>query len=361
MARDFLADKCPKTFVKAMEEDEKGYSPEMWAEMAELGWMGLVFPEKYGGSEMTFLDLAVLLEETGRACLPGPFFPAVVLGGLTILEAGTDEQKEKYLRAIALGEAIFTLALNEAGGAYTASSIQTKATAKGNSYVINGTKLFVPYAHIAGYMLVAARTSESAEDGLTLFVVDAKSAGITITPLKTIASDCLCEVVFDNVEVPAGNILGEVDKGWGIMEKTLEKAAIAKCCTVLGAMETVLDMTVEYARERKQYGQPIGSFQVIQHYCANMAIDADGSRFITYQAAWKLSEGRQCRREVAEAKSWVNESFDRFISLSHQIHGAIGVTIDHDLQYYTKRAKAATLTFGSSDYHRETVAQEMGL
>jgi alkylation response protein AidB-like acyl-CoA dehydrogenase len=270
-------------------------------------------------------------------------------------------QKQKYLPAIASGKAIFTLALNETGGAYTASSINTKAVAESEGYVISGAKLFVPDAHVADYILVAARTGEKTEDGITLFIVDAKAAGLGITPLKTIANDHLCEIVFENVKVPKENILGRLNGSWELLGNIMEKAAIAKCCTVIGAMETVLDMTVEYAKERKQYGQPIGSFQVIQHYCANMAIDTDASRFITYQAAWKLSEGKPCRKETAEAKSWVNEAFDRFISLSHQIHGAIGVTIDHDLQYYTKRAKAATLTFGGSDYHRETVAQEMGL
>ncbi len=361
MARDFLTDKCPKTLVKAMEEDEKGYSPEIWAEMADLGWMGLVFPEEYGGSEMSFLDLSVLLEETGRACLPGPFFSTVVLGGLPILEAGSDEQKQEYLPRIANGEAIFTLALTEDNAGYDAASMRVKATADGDGYTISGKKLFVPDANIADYMLVAARTDEKAEDGITLFIVDAKSTGISHTVLKTIASDKLCEVVFDKVKVPKENILGEPNQGWELVKNIIEKATAAKCCTIVGAMELVLDMTVEYAKERKQYDRPIGSFQVIQHYCANMAIDVDGSRFSTYQAAWMLSEGKPCHKEVAIAKAWINEAFERFIALSHQIHGAIGVTIDHDLQYYTKRAKAATLTLGGSDYHREIVAREMGL
>ena len=361
MARDFLTDKCPKTHVKAMEEDEKGYSPEMYAEMADLGWTGLVFPEEYGGSEMSFLDLAVLLEETGRACLPGPFFSTVVLGGLPILDAGSDTQKQEYLPKIASGEAIFTLALTEASGRYDAASIQIKATADSDGYIIDGTKLFVPDANIADYILCAARTDDNAEAGITLFIVDAKSAGISHTVLKTMANDKLCELVFDKVKVPKENILGEPNKGWEPVKKIIEKATVAKCCTVIGAMETVLDMTVEYAKERKQYDRPIGSFQVIQHYCANMAIDVDGSRYSTYQAAWMLSEGIQCHKEVAIAKAWINEAFERFAASAHQIHGAIGVTIDHDLQYYTKRAKAAALTLGSSDYHREIVAAEMGL
>ncbi len=363
MARDFLIDKCPKTVVKELEADEKGYSPQLWQEMAELGWMGLVFPDKYGGGDMSFLDLSVLLEEMGRACLPGPFFSTVVLGGLPILEAGSEEQKEEYLPKIASGEAIFTLALTEPSARYDAASITAKATADNNAYVINGTKLFVPDAHIADYILCVARTGEQAkaEDGITIFIVDAKSPGISYALLKTIANDKLCEVVFDGVRVPKENILGQLDRGWSEVRKIIEWAAVAKCCETVGALQQVLEMTVDYAKERKQFDRPIGSFQVIQHYCANMATDVDGSRFSTYQAAWMLSEGLPCSKEVAIAKAWVGEASGRVIALAHQIHGAIGVTMDHDLQFYTRRTKAADVTFGDSDFYREIVAQEIGL
>lgn len=363
MARDFLTDKCPKTLVREMEEDEKGYPPELWREMAELGWMGLVIPEEYGGSGMTFLDLAVLLEEIAKACLPGPFFSTVVLGGLPILNAGSDEQKQEYLPKIASGEAIFTLALTEASAVYDASSIAVKATADGDSYIINGTKLFVPDAHIADYILCVARTGKQAdaEKGITVFIVDAKSPGISHTVLKTMAADKLCEVVFDKVKVPAANILGKPDQGWEVVQKIIEQAAVAKCCTIVGAMQQALDMTVDYTKERVQYDHPIGSFQIIQHYCANMATDVDGSRFSTYQAAWKINEGLPCTKEVAIAKAYTGEAFERVIRLAHQIHGAIGCTIDHDLQFYTKRGKAAALSFGNGDFYREIVAQEMGL
>jgi len=363
IARDFLSSKCPKTLVKEIEESEKGYSPELWQEMAGLGWMGLIFPGKYGGGDMSFLDLAVLLEGMGRACLPGPFFSTVVLGGLPILDAGTEEQKQEYLPKIASGQAIFTLALTEPSAKYDAASITVKAMANNNDYIINGTKLFVPDAHIADYLLCVARTKEQAkaEDGVTIFLVDVKSPGISYTVLKTIASDKLCEVVFDQVRVPKKNILGKLDQGWGVVQKVIERAAVAKCCEMVGGIQQVLEMTIDYAKERRQFDRPIGSFQIIQHYCANMATDVDGSRFSTYQAAWMLSEGLPCRKEVAIAKAWISEAYERVIALAHQIHGAIGVTIDHDLQYYTRRAKAAEGTFGDADFYREIIAQEMGL
>jgi len=363
MARDFLTDKFPKTVVKEIEESKPGYSPELWQEMAGLGWMGLVFPEKYGGGEMSFLDLAVLLEEMGRACLPGPYFSTVILGGLPILDAGSEEQKQEYLPKIASGEAIFTLALTESSASYDAATIKVKATADNNAYILNGTKLFVPDAHVADYMLVVARTDEKAkaEDGITIFIVDAKSPGISYIVLKTIANDKLCEVVFNQVSVPKENILGQLNRGWSEVQKIIQRAAVAKCCEIVGCMQQALDMTVDYAKERKQFDRPIGSFQVIQHYCADMTTDIDGARLSTYQVAWMISEGLPCTQEVAIAKAWTGEASQRVMALAHQIHGAIGWTVDHDLQYYTRRAKAAEVTFGDANFYREIVAQEMGL
>ena len=363
MARDFLSDKFPKTVVKEIEDSEMGYSLELWREMAGLGWMGLVFPEKYGGAEMSFLDLAVLLEEMGRACLPAPYFSTVVLGGLPILDVGSEEQKQKYLPKIASGETIFTLALTESSASYDAAAIEMKATADNNAYILNGTKLFVPDAHIADYMLVVARTDEKPkhEDGISIFIVDAKSSGISYTVLKSIANDRLCEVVFDGVKVSKENVLGQLNQGWSEAQKIIQRAAVAKCCDMVGCIQQALDMTVEYAKERKQFDRPIGSFQVIQHYCADMITDVDGIRLSACQAAWMISEGLPCTQEIAIAKAWAGEACQRVVALAHQIHGAIGVTIDHDLQYYTRRAKANEVAFGDASFYREIVAQEMGL
>ena len=359
-ACDFLADKCPKTFVTQMEESETGYSKELWQEMAELGWMGLAFPEKYGGGDMNFLDLAVLLEEMGRACLPGPFFSTVVLGGLPILDVGSEEQKQEYLPKLIRGGKIFTLALTEPGYQnYDASSVTVAATPDDGNYIINGTKLFVPDAHITDYLICVARTKS--ENGITIFLADAKNPRINCTVLKTVAGDKLCEVVFDQMPVPKANILGQLNQGWSAVQKIIERAAVGKCCEMVGNIQRVLEMTVDYAKERKQFDRPIGSFQIIQHYCADMATDIDGARFSTHQAAWMLSEGLPCTKEVAIAKAWIGEASQRVVALAHQIHGAIGVTIEHDLHFYTRRAKAAELAFGDADFYREVVVREMGL
>ena len=359
-ACDFLTDKCPKTFVTQMEESETGYSRELWQEMAELGWLGLAFPEKYGGGDMNFLDLAVLLEEIGRACLPGPFFSTVVLGGLPILDVGSEEQKQEYLPKLISGEKIFTLALTEPGYQnYDASSVTVKATPDDGNYIINGTKLFVPDANIADYLICVARTKP--ENGITIFLADTKNPRINCTILKTIAGDKLCEVVFDQMPVPKANILGQLNQGWSAVQKIIERAAVGKCCEMVGNIQRVLEMTVDYAKERKQFDRPIGSFQIIQHYCADMATDVDGARFSTYQAAWMLSKGLPCTKEVAIAKAWIGEASQRIVALAHQIHGAIGVTTEHDLHFYTRRAKAAELAFGDANFYREVVAREMEL
>jgi len=362
-ARDFLEARCPKSYVREMENDDRGYSPDLWRKMAGLGWMGLALPESAGGSGMSFLDLAVLLEEMGRACLPGPFFAAVVLAGLTILDAGSEEQRQRYLPGIAGGNKLATLALTETEGTLEAASIKMTAVADGDGYRLDGTKLFVPDAHVADHILCIARTGEpsAAGDGLSLFVVDAGATGLGCSLLKTIAADKLCEVTFEGVRVPAENLIGTAEKAWPVVERTLQRAAAARCCDLSGIVQSVLEMTLQYAKERQQFDRPIGSFQVIQHYCAQMATDVDATRFGTYQAAWALSEGISGGREVAIAKAWAGEAYERVVTLAHQIHGAIGCTIDHDLQFYTRRGKASQLSYGTGDHHLETVAQQMGL
>lgn len=363
MARAFLTQECPKSLVKEMAKDDKGYTPELWNKMSALGWMGLVIPEKYGGMGGNFLDLAVLLEEMGRACLPGPFFSTVILGGLTILEAGSEEQKKEFLPKITQGELILTLALTEPSASYSPDAAQVAAKAKNGSYIIDGTKLFVPDAHIADYLICVVRTrkGKSPDDGISLFLVDVKNPRISCTLLKTIAGDKQCEVILDKVEVPKGNMLGELHQGWSYISQILEKATIAKCAEMVGGAQQALEMAVSYAKERVQFGRPIGSFQAIQHYCANMLTDVDGCRFVTYQAAWRLSEGLPAAREVSIAKAWTSEAFRRTTALAHQIHGAIGFTEDHDLPLYFKRAKSWELAFGDAEFHREQIAQELGL
>jgi len=362
-ARDFLTEKCPKTLVREMEKDEKGYSPQLWKEIADLGWLGLAFPEEYGGGSMSFLDLAILLEEMGRALFPGPFFSTVMLGGLPILDIGSDRQKEKYLPDIISGKTIFTMALTEASGKYDVASVKTKATADNNNYIISGTKLFIPDASVADYFLCVARTDDKAkkaEDGITIFIVDATSPGISKTVLDTIARDKQCEVVFDKVKVPGENILGKLNQGWGEVQKIIERAAIAKCCEMLGGMQVVLDMTVAYVKERIQFDVPVGVFQAVQHHCVYMLVEVEGSRAATYDAAWRISTGRPYSGEAAITKAWVSDAYQRVVALGTQAHGGVSIIEDHDMPLYFRRAKAAELMFGDARFHRKTVARNLG-
>ena len=359
-ARDFLEKECPKKLVRDMMEDEKGYSPELWKKMAELGWMALVFPEEYGGIGSTFLDLAVLLEEMGRALVLGPFVPTVVLAGLPILAAGSEEQKQEFFPGISEGDLIMTLAFTEPSDTIEASGITVEAKPSGDNFIINGTKLFVPDAHVADYILCVARTRDGAnkEEGITLFLVDAKTDGISIEVLETITGQKQCEVVFNNVAVPKKNILGELDRGWPVMKALLTEAAVAECAWMIGGARWVLETSVDYAKERIQFGVPIGSFQAIQHKCADMLIEVEGATSITYYAAWAVSEKDPAMSLAASmAKAWCSDAYKQVAAEGIQIHGGIGFTWDHDIHLYFKRAKTSEATFGDANYHREMVAK----
>ena len=234
--------------------------------MAELGWLGLTFPEQYGGAEFSFLDMAILLEEMGRAILPGPYFSTVVLCGQAILDAGTDEQKDAYLERIAMGELIMALALTEASGQYEAGDIAVRCDPAGEGYAINGVKMFVSDGQAAGSFIVAARSADNPDprDGVSLFIVDADTPGVTVTPLRVMGIDKQAEVVFDNVQVSADNLLGPLDGGWPLVEKLIVWGAIGKCAESVGGAQAAMELAVSYVNARPAFGRSIGSFQAIQ-------------------------------------------------------------------------------------------------
>ena len=362
MARDFLTTECPKTLVRKLEQSEEGYSPELWKKMAELGWMGLIIPEEYGGMGYTFQDLVVLLEEIGRNILPGPLI-ATITSTFAILEAGTEEQKKELLPKIAQGELILTTALLEGDGVFDAFGIGIKATPQGDDFIINGTKLFVEMAHVANYILCVTRTKDGAspEKGITILIIDSKTPGISCEVIPTTAADKLCEVRFNNVTVPKKNIIGKVDEGWPIAEMILRKGSIAKCTESIGAIETCVEMTVAYSKERVQYDRPIGSFQAVQHKIADMWTAMDTSRYLVYEAAWMESEGLPCVKEASMAKAYVNDVYKDVAKWAVRLHGAIATSADHDIPLYYRRSKSADIAFGNTDFHREIVAQKIGL
>ena len=362
-AHDFLSRECPKRLVRQLEENEEGYSRDLWRKLAELGWMGLIVPEGYGGSGGSFLDLAVLLEEMGYAICPGPFFSSVVLGGLPILMAGNEAQKQEFLPALAEGRKIFTLALHEPDGGYDPSCIKSHAVLNTNECIVRGVKLFVADALLADYILCVARTREDGypEKGITIFIIDARCPGITRTPLRTLSWDKQCEVVFDDVKVSPNSILGEIHRGWTILQDILEKAALCKGAEMLGGAQAVMDMTLAYARDRVQFDHPIGSFQAIQHYCADMWIDISASRMLLYKAACEADQGTNVTKSVAMAKARIGDAYRRVTALGHQIFGGIGFTMEHDMHLYHRRSISGDLMFGSAEVQREKVALELGL
>ncbi|MFH1951046.1 MAG: acyl-CoA dehydrogenase family protein [Pseudomonadota bacterium] len=363
-AHGFFAKECPGTFVREMAEDEKGYTSELWQKMAELGYMGVLFPEQYGGYEGSFLDLAVLLYEMGYVSLPGPYFSTVVHGAITLLEAGNETQKGEILPEVASGEEILTLAWTETGGSYAAQEISLKAELRNDHYVLTGTKLFVPDAHVADKIICVARTQEPTgdyEEGVSLFIVKRENPGLTVQVHSTLAGDKQCEVDFDQVEVPAENLLGELHRGWPILKKVLQKASVAKCAQMIGGGQRAIDLTVPYLKEREQFGRPVGSFQAVKHHCANILTLHDTSKFMTFQAAWRISEGLSFEKEASMCKAWVSDSYRQLVALAHQVMGGIGFMEEHDLQLYFKQAKAGELAFGDARFHRELVAQQMGL
>ena len=354
-AQEFLSRECPATLVREMEEDERGYPDGLWRQMAGLGWAGVPFPEQYGGTGGDFLDLAVLLEEIGRSLAPGPYFSTVILGGLTVLDAGSDAQKSDLLSRVTDGSSVMTLAVTEASASYEPWGVETAATADGAGYALNGTKLFVPDAHAADVIIVAARTNPDGDpaSGITLFLVPAGTEGLAVSPIRTIGSERQFEVALNNVRLPGSAVLGAVNGGWPIAERAIQRAVAGHCITMLGGASAVLDMTVDYVKQRTQFGRPVGSFQAVQHHCAQMATDVEGCRGVAYQAAWRLAQGLPAQREVSIAKAWISQAYRRVCATAHQCHGAIGFTKEHDLQLYTRRAKVQEIGYGDANYHKE--------
>ena len=356
-ARDYLEKECPEKFVREMEENELGYTGKFWQGLAEQGWLSMLIPEQYSGYGMNLVDMCVLLEEFGRALVPGPFISTAVLGAVPIIVGGNEGQKQELLTAVALGDVMLTLAFTEPSARFDGDGVALTAKKDGDSYVLNGTKLFVPDAHAAEKMIVVTRTNGSGNDGLTLFIVDADTPGITTTVLRTIAADKQCEVVFKDVKVPAITMLGREGKGWDILEKVRRYATVAYCAYLVGLAQRDFEITLDYAKERIQFGRPIGSFQAIQHKAADMITDVDGSRFIMYRAAWAVSEDEPDQDlQVSMAKAWCSDATRRVVAHGQQIHGGIGFTKEYVIQLFFRRQKMAELMWGDGDHHRARVA-----
>jgi len=351
-ARGFLEKECSEEHVRAMEAEEKGYSPELWRKIADLGWHGLMIAPELGGSGLSFYDLCIVVEEAGRSLLPGPFIPNQVVVGL-LLDGGLPSQQETYLQAIASGSQIHTYAFTESTGRWSTNDVAMNAQRTNAGIVLNGSKLFVPDAHVADVIWVLARSDK----GFLAAPVARKAQGVRVAPLKTMTGEKLAEVVLDNVHVARGEVI-EIPT----LEAFSNRATVLECAYLVGLVQKDFEITVEYAKQRVAFGRPIGAFQAIQHKAADMVTDLDGMRFITYRAAAALSDGdRSANLKVAMAKAWCSEASRRVVAHGQQIHGAIGFTKEYAIQLYFRRQKHGELFWGDGDCHRERVAQMLSI
>jgi alkylation response protein AidB-like acyl-CoA dehydrogenase len=360
--KDFMEKECTSKFVREMETDERGYSPDMWRQFAELGWLAIHLPEEYGGIGGRYLDLVPVYEEMGRALCPTPHLQTCVMAAAAIRAAGSEEQKTEWLTRIANGEVVIAFALTEPSATIEASGVKTTASKQGDEWTLNGTKLFIHWAEQADELLVVARTEGSAgEEGITLFLVPRNAPGIETTALITIATDKQAEVILNNVKVPDSRRIGGVGQGWPAVVKALEEGTVALCSYMVGGAERAFEMATEYSKTRVQFGVPIGSFQAIKHYLADVATELAGAKTLAWEAAWTIDEGLPARKVVSMTKAYVGDIYRHATAVGHQIFGGIGFTLDMDMQLYFRRAKAGQLYLGDAEYHEEIVAQEIGL
>jgi alkylation response protein AidB-like acyl-CoA dehydrogenase len=372
--RRYLEGKSPIPEVRRLMETTEGYDEAVWAQMGkELGLQALHIPERYGGQGYSFVELVVVLEEMGRALLCAPFYASVCLAANAILNAGTEEEKQALLPGIASGDTIATLAFTEPNGRWDASGITMEAVPASDGpdgsagHTLSGTKMFVLDGHTAGLVVVAARQSGSeGTDGISFFTVDGGAEGLTRTPLPTM-DQTRKQAKLEFSGVPA-KLLGpgvsptETGAGWPALSKTLDQAAVCLCAEMVGGAQRVLDMSVEYAKVRIQFGRPIGSFQAIKHKCADMLLEVESAKSAAYYAGWAAAEDNDELPVVASlAKAYCSDAYFHAAAENIQIHGGIGFTWEHDAHLYFKRAKSSEILLGDATYHRELLAQRIGI
>jgi alkylation response protein AidB-like acyl-CoA dehydrogenase len=361
-ARDFLAKESSSKVVRKLMESPTAFDEALWKKVADMGWTALGIPEEYGGVG-TFLDLVVVLEEAGRALLPGPFFATMGLAVPVLIEAATDAQKKEALGAIAQGSARATLAMTEESGRWDPESVTLAAKPTRDGWQLDGVKHFVPDAEVADYTVVVARTRGEGEDGLTLFLIKGRPQGMTVTHLKAMdMTRRWTEVRFDKVQLDASSVMGSAHNAWPRLKRALEWATAALCAEMIGGGQKVLETSTEYAKTRQQFGKPIGIYQAVSHKLADMLVQSESARSATYYAAWTVDADAPDRSLASSmAKAYVSDAYKKIAGDGIQVHGGIGFTWEHDMHLYLKRAKASEVTLGDATYHRELVAQALDL
>ena len=361
-ANEFFGKNCPPELVREYETSASDFPTELWLQMAELGWLGMPFPERYGGLGLALLDMVPLYVELGRHLVPCPVLDTVALAGGLVCALGSEQQKKALLPAIARGDSVIAPAIMEPDGGYGPEAIQLKATRNGSGFLLNGTKVLVACAHSADRLLCAARTATGVnEHGISLFLVDPGAPGATIERTPNIAGYPLYAFTCENVSVAEQSVVGKVDSAWPALHETSMKAAVLQSAMVVGAGERLLAMATDYAREREQFGRAIGKYQAVQYLCTDIAIHCHQTRLLTLQAAWRIDAGRRFLREAALAKASASRAAAAMTFAAHEVHAGVAFVTDYDLQLYTRRAKHWEYNLGDLRYHRETACAESGL
>ena len=353
-ARAFLRQHCPPELAQQLALDERGFEEPLWRRMAELGWPGLLVPAELGGSDGSLVDVILLVEEMGRAGLPGPFVASAVVATSLVLAAGSPAQQKRLLPALAAGERIASLALVEDSGSFDPDAVALECGAPGQ---LSGRKLFVKDAHVADELIVAVRVGGAP----TLVLVPTDRSGVARLPLDAISGEKLFEVTFDRVEIRPDDVLGAAGDGTRLLAPALRAGSLARTAEMVGGAQRVLELAVEHAKTRVQGGRPIGGYQAIQHACADLVRDVDAARALLYVAAWKAAEGRPTETDAALAKAYAGEACLAVARRGHQIFGAISYCEEHPLHLLHKHIQAASLDFGDAQLHLETVARAIGL
>jgi alkylation response protein AidB-like acyl-CoA dehydrogenase len=359
-AHDVFRRRCSPAVVRDIEAGDLGYVPDLWQEMAALGWLGITYPEAYGGTGGTFLDLYPIYEEMGRFLVPSPHLDTVAVAGEVILAAGTDAQRQRMLPAIASGDCIVSSAIVEHDGSFGPDGIASTARRSGDSYVVTGTKLLVGYAPSADFFLCAARTGNGSEaDGISLFLLDARVPGISSTPMTNIAGQPLHAVTFDGVSTPADTMVGPADEGWAPLSTATTKAAVLQTATIVGAAQAVLEMTNQYAKDREQFGGPIGRYQAVQYMVSDILIDLHRADLLAKQAAFRIDAGKPFLREAAAAVAFGKQACAHLHRQAHEVHAGVAFIVDHDLTLFSRRAKFWEYNLGDARYYRELLAHAL--
>lgn len=361
-AREFIQKECPKELLLEVDKGDTSGLSEIWRNMSELGWMGIIVPQEYGGEGSSLTDAAVLYQELGRGPVPGPLFSSSVLGSMVLLTGGTDEQKSSVLPELASGREVLGIAITEEDYRWDNQGIQMAATAKNGGYVLNGLKLFVQDAPSATRFLCAARIGPQGgrAGDISLFLVDAASKGITMRELPGFVTS-VAEVKFDSVEVTGPQLLGEAGSGWSILEEASQRALPILCAYCVGGCEAVYEMSVAYSQTRIQFGQPIGRFQRVQDHIIEQVNHLDAARWTTYEAVWKLDSGKDTNGSVYLAKALAAEAYYQACNRAHEVHAGVGVMTEYGLTLHTKMSRSLYHYLGDPRYHKRKLADALDL